>query len=198
LLRESQSAAVVATKGRAGAASWRERDEANPFEAKNNNDENDPFRREPQKIGSGARYFNQLLNNAQDAAADANGKPDSFWDSTFAQPDQPKPTPEQLADMERFRALMEPSSPPDKVPTRFSVATVPAPDPFLQQAPVVNPNGRGIAPLENLFSQPTGIKPLPGVSTPAPTPVAVRPSWQAQLPPWMTPGPQAHNPNQNR
>jgi hypothetical protein len=91
---------------------------------------------------------------------------------------------------------MEPSSPPDQT-TVQTPRTLPTPDPFLEPAPVVNPAGRGIAPLDNDFSRPTGIQPLPAVSTPAPTPVATKPTWQAQLPPWMRSGPQAHNPNQN-
>lgn len=197
LLRESRATAMVATNGRAGGQIWRERDENNnPFAFKNKNDESNPFRQPPPKMEPGARYFNQLLN-ARDAAASPDEKPLSPWNSGgFAQPDQPKATPEQLADMERFRAMLEPVSPPDKVQvtTRFSP---PAPDSFLQLAPVVNPNGRSIAPLENVFSKPTGISPLPGISTPAPKVTASKPSWQAQLPPWLTEGPQAHNPNRN-
>jgi hypothetical protein len=61
----------------------------------------------------------------------------------------------------------------------------------------VNPAGHDIAPLDNVFSRPTGITPLPGISTPPPKPVAVTPSWQAQLPPWMQSGPPAQNPNRN-
>jgi hypothetical protein len=79
------------------------------------------------------------------------------------------------------------------VPTRFSTPTLPVVDPFLQPLPVVNPVGRSIAPLENEFSRPTGIKPMPGVSTLPPKPVATKPSWQAQLPPWLKDGPPAHN-----
>jgi hypothetical protein len=179
--------------------SWRERSENNLFAPKNKNDENDFFRQSPQKMEPGARYFNQLLN-AQDSGAGPDGKPASSWNGGFPQPVQPKQTPDQLAEMERFRAMMEPSSPSDKVPvpTRFSVATAPAADPFLQAAPLVNPAGRAIPPLGNAFSRPTGIKPLTGISTPPPTPVTIRPVWQAQLPPWMNEGaPPVSNPNRN-
>ncbi|HEY5345871.1 MAG TPA: hypothetical protein VIK62_05960 [Verrucomicrobiae bacterium] len=199
MLRENRATAMAATNGHMISLLGSERDENNPFAFKNKNDESDPFHQSSQKMELGARYFNQFLN-APDAGVDADGKRISSWGSgDFAQPDQPKQTPEQLADMERFRALMEPQSPPDKVqvPTRFFAPAPPAPDPFLQPAPVVNPNGQGVAPLENAFSKPTGITPLPGISTPAPKPVATKPSWQAQLPPWMTDGPQAHNPNRN-
>ena len=199
MLRESRATMMAATNGRAVSPLWGERNENNPFALKNKNDENDPLHQSSQKIETGPHYFNQLLN-ASDTGVDADGKRISSWgNGDFAQPDQPKQTPEQVADMERFRAMMEPQSPPDKVQvtTRISAPATPAPDPFLQPKPVENPNGQGITPLEDTSSRPTGITPLPGISTPAPKPVATRPSWQAQLPPWLTDGPQAHNPNRN-
>jgi len=76
------------------------------------------------------------------------------------------------------------------------VAPTPAPDPFLQALPVVNPAGRGLTPFENSLSRPAGLQPLSGISTPAPKPAAVRPGWQAQPPPWMQSGPPA-KPNWN-
>jgi hypothetical protein len=197
LLRERRASARSATNGRAGnPALLRALTDGNPFEAKNKNDENNPFGREPQKMEPGTRYFNQLLN-AQDSAGNGpEEKPSSPWNNPFTQPSRPKETPEQLADRERFRALMEPTTPPDKVevPTRFSAVKASVPDPFLQPVPVVNPAGRAVPPLENIFSRPAGIKPLPGVSTPPPTPVAAKPNWQSQLPPWMRDGPPSHTP----
>jgi hypothetical protein len=198
LLRESRSATASATNGRAGNLFRRETDAASPFADNNQIDENNPFRQSLQRMEPGMKSFNPSLNG-QDSGTGPDEKSASSWNSVFAQPDQPKPTTEQLADMDRFRALMEPSSPPEQTPapTRFSVATVPAPDPFLQPAAVVNPAGRAIPSLDNEFSRPTGIKPLPGISTLPPTPVATKPSWQAQLPPWMRSGPQTHNSSQN-
>jgi hypothetical protein len=202
LLRERRETAFAATNGRAGNIDWRGADDDNPFNRKNKNDGSDSFPEAQAKMEPGQRYFNQLLD-AQNAAPGSTAAPDekssSAWNSVFAQPDQPKQTPEQLADMERFRALMEPSTPPDKasLQTSFSVPTAPPVDPFLQPAPVVNPAGRDITPLDNVFSRPTGITPLPGISTPPPKPAAVTPSWQAQLPPWMQSGPPAQNPNRN-
>ena len=204
LLRESRTASLTTTNGRAGPAFWSQTGAANPFDDSNKNDENNPLHQSQQQTelgmrsAPGTKYFNQLLNSLG-SEAKPDDKNSSPWSSGFGQPTAPKPTPEQVADMENFRALMEPRSPPDQTPapTRFSVVTAPTPDPFLQPEPVVNPAGRAVAPLDNLFSRPTGIKPLPGISTPPPRPAATRPSWQAQLPPWMTTGPQAHSPNQN-
>lgn len=199
LLRESRASAFAATNGRAGTvALWHESADVNPFELKNKNDENNPFHRGPQKMEPGTKFFNQLLN-AQDSGSGPEEKPNSPWNSAFAQPNQPKQTPEQVAAMESFRAMLEPPSPPvtPPVPTRFSVAVQPKPDPFLQPVPVVNPAGHAIEPLENIFTRPAGIKPLPGLSTPPPTPVTPKSGTLTQLPPWMRDGPPAHNGNQN-
>lgn len=198
LLRESRSQMTAATNGRAANVPWGRRDEDNPFGFKNQNDENDPLHPSPQKMQLGSRYFNQLMD-APDSEMGPDVKNDSAWNTAFSQPTPPKVTPEQLADMERFRALMEPSSAPEKpvVPTRFSVPATPVPDPFIQAATFVNPAGRDIPPLENTFSKPTGITPLPDVRTPPAKPVTVKQVWQAQLPPWMTEQPPGHNPNRN-
>jgi hypothetical protein len=199
LLRESRASATAATNGRALNPLWRQAEDANPFADKNKDADGNPLRPGAQNLEPGARYFNQLLN-AQDSETGPDGKPNSPWNTDFSQPTQLKPSPEQLADMERFRALMEPSAPPPVVTpvmTRFAVAPVAGPDPFLQPTPAVNPAGRMVPSLENIFSRPTGINPLPGISTPPPKPVATKPSWQAQLPPWLTDGPQTHNPARN-
>ncbi len=200
LLRTSRSKEFSATNGRAGSVPWGNQDDNNPFSLKNQN-EDDPLHPSLQKTSPGARYFNQILNagDSGNPSVGADGRQNSAWNTVFTQPTQPPATPEQEAAMERFRALMEPSSPPQKIetPTRFSIPAATTPDPFMQARPFANPNGRDVAPLEADFSKPAGITPLPPISTPPPKPVQVRPSWQAQLPPWMQSGPPAHNPNQN-
>jgi hypothetical protein len=203
LARQSRDEMRSATNGHAGSLSLlRDPDTENPdnpFRPKNQDDENSPFRHEPQKLEPGTKYFNQLLN-VEDSSAKPDEKQSSAWTSAFAQPSQPKQTDEQLANLERFRALMEPTTPPEKadLPTRFTTSRVPlpAPDPFLQPVPVVNPAGRAVPSLDNIFSRPTGIRPLPGISTPPPAPVATKPTWEPQLPPWLKNGPQPHNASQ--
>ncbi len=201
LLRESRESAQSATNGRpANAALPGEWSDRNPFENKNQKDANDalyPSRHEPPKLEPGTRYFNKLTE-ALDSAGAPEQKNSSPWNSVFAQPSRPKQTPEQLADMERFRALMEPPAVPTPavnadVPTRFSTTRVPTsePNPFMQPVPVANPAGRGVQPLENIFSRPTGIKPLPPISTPPPATTTKKANWEAQSPPWMQNTPQA-------
>jgi hypothetical protein len=197
LLRESQESARTATNGRPANAAlpgdWSDR---NPFENKDQNDAFNPSRHEPPKLEPGTRYFNKLPE-AQDSAGESEQKNSSPWNSVFAQPSRPKQTPEQLADMERFRALMEPPATPAPavnadVPTRFSTTRVqpPAPNPFLEPVPVMNPAGRGVQPLEKIFSHPMGIKPLPPISTPPPATTTKKASWEAQSPPWIQNTPQ--------
>ena len=196
LLRESQANTLSATNGRAGSAALlREFTENNPLNF-NKDDGNNPFAGEPQKMEPGQKYFNQLLN--QEKAGNGLARNNSPWQSSFAQPARTKESPEQQAEMERFRALMEPTSPPDKpeVATRFTVAKMPAANPFLQPVPPVNPIGRAAQPLDTIFSTPAGIKPLPPVHTSLPTPTT-KPNPQVQLPPWLRDGPQTRNPGQN-
>lgn len=180
------------------------KDDNNPFTKKK--DDQNPFSRGPfanqnelQKSGS-LRPLNQLFNSrVSDSMSNDKREQESAWTSVFAQPTQPKLTPEQLADRERFRALLEPSSQPDKPATtvRYTEATTPPPDPYIQLQPKFNPAGRTYTSLENNSARPTGINPLPGITGPSPKPVEKKPSWQAQLPPWMSDGPKKHNPNQN-
>ncbi|HEY2330226.1 MAG TPA: hypothetical protein VGI63_10490, partial [Verrucomicrobiae bacterium] len=177
----------------------------NPFEK--NQDEPSPFSRltfvQPEeKSQPGSDHFWSLRLNANDddGFSGDERKPESAWTSVFAQPAQPKQTSAQLEEMERFRALMEPGSLPDKtpIPARFSVTPAPAPvDPFLQPQSQFNPAGRSAAAVENNIGRPTGIQPLPGLTGPAATPPKSRPSWQAQLPPWLQSGPQPHDLNRN-
>lgn len=200
LLRQSRAAAGAATNGRAGNLFGK--DDQNPF-AKNQNDQN-PFSSGPtatadQKYPNGLpRQWNQLFSpKVGDSFSGNDRRQESAWTSAFAQPAQPKITPEQLADRERFRALMEPSSPPDKPapPPGYSTTVLPAPNPYLQPQPKFNPAGRSYSTLENNAARPMGINPLPGITGPAPKPVEKRPSWMAQPAPWLTDGPQARNPN---
>jgi len=202
LLRESRSEMTAATNARAGAALWRMSEDNSLFGNKDKTDQNGSFRSSPQKMELGTRTFGQLIKPTE-TTAQTDTKTRSIWSSVFTQPSQPELTDAQMAEqkasMEGFRALMEPSSPPDQTPvaTHMSVAAKSAPNPFLQPAPAVNPAGRAITPLANSFSRPAGINPLPGISTAPAKPVATRPSWQAQPPPWLQSGPPAHNPNQN-
>lgn len=144
--------------------------------------------------------MSQLFNvKPGDSFSGDDRQQESAWTSVFAQPSQPKATPEQIADMDRFRAMLEPTSQPDKLvtPTRFSADITPPSDPYLQVQPQFNPIGHSYKSLENESARPIGINPLPGLTGPAPKLVSKKPTWEAQLPPWLTDGPKAHDPGRN-
>jgi hypothetical protein len=133
------------------------------------------------------KNFSRLLNSSADALFGAKDKPVSAWSNPFdLPPPPPKATPEQLAGMERFRALMEPEAVLEKPvnPTR-PVAVVPAPNPYLEAVPNFNPAGHTFASPQRNIGKPSGIKPLPGITGPYPAP-ATRSATKAQLPPWMS------------
>jgi hypothetical protein len=121
-----------------------------------------------------------------------NHKSSSTWASPFNQQEPlPKQTPDQLAGMERFRALME-SQTPEKAPeaARFSYPSAAAPDPNMQVLPAYNPAGRSFTRLENGMNKPTGIMPLPGLNGQRPTPLK-KEAPLVQPPPWLSTSPQS-------
>ena len=201
LLRESRPVASAATNGGSGVASWR--DAANLFE--NKPDDRTVFSRsvfsqpDNRVQPDSTRYFKQFLNAKTDYSQLKNEpKPATAWSSVFSQPPTPKPTPEQQADLQRFRAMLEPVAPSDKTPAVKSglfSTTTPETGPIFQPQPVFNPAGRSVALLKDDITRPVGIKPLPAISGPENFTPAPRPAWQAQLPPWLRDGPQEHNAN---
>lgn len=142
-------------------------------------------------------YFKQFFNEVDSASSrqQTSGfqqRSDSPWTSPFAQPNQPKISQDQIDAMDRFRALMNPGASPNATPISYSTPAKPVPDPYLQKQPQYNPVGRSFAPLGSDAAGPTGIQPLPGLTGPTQKSAAGRPSWQAQMPPWMQGGPQPH------
>lgn len=197
LLRESRTAAT--NRAAAGVAMLLNR---NAVRASQGINEPNPYSR---SAASRLEHMlppgsESLLSVGQSETASDNlpgtaQKPTSIWSGPFTQPTPIKPSPEQVANLERFRAMMEPASPPDNAAAaRFSATPKRAANPNLQS--LVNPAGRAVEPLRDNISRPTGLKPLPGVSTPSQTPTPKRPEWQAQLPPWMQDGPPKRNPSQ--
>ena len=135
------------------------------------------------------KYFSQLLNGMVNAASDVNStRPDSPWVTAFTQPNQLPPTPAQQAGMERFRALMEPNSPPDKLPVVQGYHPVPVPDPNMQPKSLFNPLGSSYQPLKQNVSRPQGLTPLPGITGYSPAPA--QSSAQVEMPPWLQSSPQ--------
>lgn len=135
--------------------------------------------------------FNRLFNGRRNIDASPGQNGNASWDafSTPAPQAPVKPNLEQQAAMERFRQLLAPSPAPAAEPSpdsRFFSAPKPAADPFITQpAFLANPAGASFTPLSSGISRPTGLTPLPGITTPVSHPVAA-PSWAPQPPPWVS------------
>jgi hypothetical protein len=180
----------VPTNGHGGGlAPLAEYSRNNPLFDGRKDDAANPFRGGRQPDTTARNYDGSTEPpNAVDASSE---KTRSLWAGGFFQPTAPKPTPEQVANMERFRELMNPPTPtPDKpdAPANFTTSHTPTParpDPFIEAPPVVNPIGREAQPIESFFAKPAGIKPLPPIATPAPEKPKKKADWEAQTPPWM-------------
>lgn len=173
----------------------REKDEKNNPFSRTRDDRDSFYRANDRQLGERlnpdvAGNFERLKKaTAQESYSATGRKEDSPWASAFANPAMPKRSPDQLASMERFRAMLEPAAPAQPAPSTFRVSATP--DPYLQPQPKINPNGRSVETLENNSSRPTGITPLPTITGPVTSPPKKRPDWQAQLPPWLGNKPQS-------
>ena len=119
--------------------------------------------------------------------ADRIQRQESSWTSPFDSPGPlPKPSAEQQAGMEKFRAqFLEAPPAPAPVPTTFGAPQTPAPDPYMQTMPAFNPAGSSFKPLDSDIAKPIGLTPLNGVT--GPRPAAPKPAPLVQPPPWLLP-----------
>lgn len=133
---------------------------------------------------SGTRTAGLLFGQRPGGVAGMVESSDSAWSSAFQSPNPlPKPTPEQLAGMDRFRALMEaPSEKPAAAPG-FQMPPASPVDPNMQSMPAFNPAGQSFKALESDIAKPKGLTPLPGVTGPPPAPKKAVPL--VQPPPWL-------------
>ncbi len=140
------------------------------------------------------RFFNDSSVNDPLTGQGAN-RSASWFNSLGLPPQPPAPTPEQLAERERFRQLLDPglysdtpakSAPGDK----FLSSLQPLADATPDQTPAVNPVGASFAPLSSGIGRPAGLAPLPGIVTTNWQSSAAPPSWAPQPPPWLSQTPQ--------
>jgi hypothetical protein len=140
------------------------------------------------------QILDRLFNNtpANDQSAGQRGDAGAGWFQSLGLPPQPvAPTPEQLAERERFRQLLDPDSYSD---TRaksspgadFFSPLQPLPDATPNQTPAVSPVGASFAPLSSGIGRPAGLTSLPGIGQSS----AAAPSWAPQPPPWLVQTPQ--------
>lgn len=112
-----------------------------------------------------------------------------------------KPTPEQAAAMDRFRELIGSDSGADK-PVKpspgynFISSPDAPPDPNLKPQPIYNPAGASYSVLGDNISKPSGITPLPGVTSQPFKTESSAPSWAPKPPPWLSQEPNPFAPSQ--
>lgn len=140
------------------------------------------------------RFFNDTPANNQ--IAGQNGDRSAGWFNSLNLPPQPAaPTPEQLAERERFTQLLDPGSysdsPAKSAPGgEFLSSLQPLSDQTPDQTPTVNPMGTAFAPLSSGIDRPAGLTPLPGITGPLSSQSSAPPAWAPRPPPWLSQTPQ--------
>ena len=108
--------------------------------------------------------------------------------------DSAKATKEQDAEMERFRRLLDPAEtvnrPVAVMPGyKFDFPSSPSAasdNPFAKKRPAPSQYTSSLSAMENPFTRPVGLTPLPGIATEAPKKAEAPPSWAPKPPPWMS------------
>ena len=140
-----------------------------------------------------SQFFNRLANNGQNDVNFSRQNQNNGWSQVFSTPQPPKQTLEQLANMERFRQMLEPSPVEETKAaspgSKFLAKPLPVADPNLEQPAFYNPMGASYKPLVSGIAKPKGITPLPGLFTPVNTKPEPAPSWTPKAPPWMSDDP---------
>jgi hypothetical protein len=186
--RENQLQAVP-TNG------WQNDGADSPWNFSRGKDNASPFDSSRQGADDPSQNPDRFLNGQRNGDVSANQNGNASWDS-FSAPAQPapaKPNLEQLAAMERFRQLLEPSPAPamPSPDSRFFPLPKTVVDPNITQPDFTpNPAGASFTPLSSGIGKPEGLTPLPGITTPV-TQTATAPAWAPQQPPWLLQGPQS-------
>lgn len=185
-LARENSASAGLTNG------WR-RDRANsPWNFSRDEDSSNPFAVRPDGTADPMQNLNHFLARQQ-VNDNAFSRPGEISDaSVFDAGGEQKATKEkleQVASMERFRQMLQPT--PAASDSQFFPVPKPVVDKnFTQPDFVPNPAGASFTPLSSSVSRPAGLTPLPGIISSHPQP-AVTPSWKPQPPPWLSQSPTA-------
>jgi len=150
-------------------------------------------------LSAAPQMLDRFLNGspANSLFAGQNGNRSSDWFTSPGQAPQPvPPTPEQLAEKERFRQLLDPgsysgASAKSSPGGEFLSSLRPITDTTSDQTPAVNPVGATFAPLSSSIGRPTGLAPMAGIAGATNwQSSADRPAWAPQPPPWLVQTPQ--------
>jgi hypothetical protein len=174
---------------------WQSDGADSPWNFSRDKDNVNPFDFSRRGADETTQNLNRFLNGQRNSDASANQNGNVGWDSfsTPAQQQTPeKQNLEQLAAMERFRQLLEPSSATEAPSPDSKFFPVPKTvlDPNITQPDfVLNPAGASFTPLASGIGKPAGLTPLPGLINSTPQSAAT-PAWAPQPPPWLLQGPQ--------
>lgn len=145
--------------------------------------------------------WNKLLNNTP--GDDSNGQGEGgVWQRLLGAPaplpTATTPTPNQMADMERFRQLLGSAAASSPTPGRTFYSSPGATvDPILGEIRI-NPAGASYTPLSSGIGMPKGVLPLPGITTVNRASTAPAPALLPQTPPWVMSGPELFTPPQRK
>ncbi|MEI9864283.1 MAG: hypothetical protein WDN00_06955 [Limisphaerales bacterium] len=172
--------------------------DASPWNFSRDQKKTSPLDTEREGATLSARNVGKLQAFKPNKNAFANQKADAGWSALIKPLKQiqnpTKPDLEQLASMERFRQMLDASPAPSAVPSpdsKYFAGPKPVVDPFITQ-PYFEPNSAGasfIVPIKSGIARPTGLTPLPSVTTAVAPPVTA-PVSRIQPPPWLLQGPQ--------
>jgi hypothetical protein len=195
LLQPPERDAMGREKNQTQLERWQNDEADSPWNFSRDGDDANPFDFSHHGAGDSARNLDRFLNGQRNNDASANQNGNVSWDSfsTPAQQQTPeKQNLEQLAAMERFRQLLEPSSATEAPSPDSKFFPVPKTvlDPNITPPDFVpNPAGASFTPLSSGIGKPTGLTPLQGIVNSTPQ-SAVVPAWAPQPPPWLLQGPQ--------
>jgi hypothetical protein len=166
---------------------WRSDRVNSPWSLSRDEDNLNPSARQLDGAADPVQNLNRFLDGQQgkNDALNQNGRLDENTFNAFTKQKQTQEKIEQLAAMQRFRQMLQPSA--EASPnSRFFPVPKPAVDPNITQPEFVpNPAGTSFAPLSSNIGRPVGLTPLPGVFTTRLQP-AVIPSWKPLPPPWVS------------
>ena len=174
---------------------WHNERAASPWNFERNPDSGDKPDFGHDNPAEATRGFARLLNGQRNQDETAAPRQNSFWDAA-SQPSSPATTradEDQLAAMDRFRQLLNPSPVETSQPSSDSqllMTPKPTVDPFFTRPDFIpNPAGASFTPLSTGIARPTGLTPLPDAVTSL-LPSVAAPARKLQLPPWLLQGPQ--------
>ena len=156
---------------------------------------------DPARMGlpGAAQIWDRFLNNtpANRLFAGQNEDQSARWFKSLGLPPQPAaPTPEQLAERERFKQLLDPDSSFNATANtlsgdKFFPSPRPLSDTAPNKTPAMNPVVPSLGSLSSGIGRPSGLTPLPGIAGPTNAqPSAALPAWAPQPPPWLVQTPQ--------